>query len=220
MTGLTPKEREAVERVRFARDRAFRRQFGLGSKRLVLDIENTKSTYERYGPGEQYVSGADLVEAGQINAISWGWLDSKDVRVVSIYDDVDPVAAYEAMIREAHAVLTEAEYVIGHNFKRHDRGKLNDAFARLGLNFPEYEVIDTLSLARRAFAKTLPSGNALKDIAPHFGLGEPVDRYHLLVDDLLAGKPAAIKRLRRYSRHDIVLTKNLYNFLVTKFMGA
>lgn len=208
---LTPKEREAVERVRFTRERSHRRRLGIGSQRLVLDIENTKSLYERYGPGEQYVSGSDLVHAGGINCISYGWLDSKEIRVASIYD-----GSYEAMIYEAYDVLSEAEYVIGHNFKRHDRGKLNEAFALMGLDFPEYEVVDTLQLARALFAKTLPSGNALKDIAPHFGLGQPVDRYHLLVNDLEAGKPAAIKRLHRYSKHDIVLTKNLYNFFVEK----
>lgn len=212
MITLTPKEREAVERVQFNRTRAQRRLFGLGAKRLVLDIENEKSLYERYNTGQQYVSGADLVEPGNINCISYGWLDDKAIDVVSIYD-----TDYESMIREAHDVLSQAEAVIGHNFKKHDRGKLNDAFARLGLNFPEYEVIDTLQLARKAFGQTLPSGNALKDISPYLGLGQPVDRYHLLVDDLEAGKPSAIRRLHRYSKHDIVLTKNLYNFLVEKF---
>ena len=214
MNGLTPKEREAVERVRFTEARAIQRRFGLGARRLVMDIENTKSLYERYAPGQQWVSGADLVEAGHINAISWGWLDSNDVQVRSIY-----TGSYDAMIEEAHAVLREAEYVIGHNFTKHDRGKLNEAFGLKNMTFPDYRIVDTLALARKAFARTLPSGNALKDITPHFGLGEPVDRYHLLVDDLEKGKPAAVKRLIRYSKHDIVLTKNLYVFLVESLTG-
>lgn len=214
VNGLTFAEREAVERKRFTRYLAEKRQLGIGAKRLVLDIENEKSTYARYGTGEQYVSGKDLVTPGKINGISFGWLDEDDIKVFSIYKQ-----GYEAMIREAHRVLTEAEYVIGHNFKRHDRGKLNEAFALLGLNFPEYVVVDTLHQMRKAFGSTLPSGNALKEASAHLGIGTAVDHYYLIYDDLQAGDASAIRRFHEYSEHDITLTKSLYNFLVEKTTG-
>lgn len=200
--------------MRFNIERAQRRQLGLGARRLVLDIENEKSTYERYGPGEQRITGADLVEPGHITAVSWGWWGSDDIHVLSVYN-----TSRDEMIAAAHRLLSEAEYVIGHNFKRHDRGKLNAEFGQLGLNFPEYAIVDTLQLTRKVFAQTLPSGNALKDVAPFLGLGEPVDRFHLLLPDLKAGKPSAIQRFHEYSKHDIVLTKALYGFLVERLTG-
>jgi hypothetical protein len=212
---LTPKEREAVERTRESRRRAVRRQFGLGSTRLFMDIENTKSTYERYAPGQQYVSGKDLVEAGTINAVSWAFYDDEGTNVRSVYN-----ATFEEMIERAHEALTKAEYVIGHNFKRHDQGKLNAAFAQLGLDFPEYVIVDTLQLLRKVFAQTLPTGNALKEVTAFFGLGEPVDHYYLLYDDLQKGKKSAIKRFHEYSRHDIELTRALYDFLVDRVTGG
>jgi hypothetical protein len=213
---LTPKEREAVERTRESRRRAVRRQFGLGSSRLFMDIENTKSTYERYAPGQQYVSGKDLVEAGHINAVSWAFYEDGDgVAVASIYN-----TSWEDMVEQAWNALTAAEYVIGHNFKRHDQGKLNAAFAQLGLDFPEYVIVDTLQLLRKVFAQTLPTGNALKEVTAFFGLGEPVDHYYLLYDDLQKGKKSAIKRFHEYSRHDIELTRALYDFLVERVTGG
>lgn len=207
----------AIERIEQQRERDLRRVFGIGSHRLVLDVEITKSLYELYSTGDQYVGGRDLVKPGGINAMSWGWYGSDEIKVASIYKGSDD--NYESMIFQAHDLLQEAETLIGHNFRNYDRPKLNEAFVKLGLTIPEYEIVDTLTLTRRQFGKVLPSGAALKDVTKHFGIGEPVDRYNLLYEDLESGKPGAIKRLHDYSRHDIVLTKALYDFIVVAVTG-
>lgn len=216
MTNQT-KIARAVERVEQQRQRDLQRVFGLGTRRLVLDVEITKSLYELYSTGEQYVGGRDLVKPGGINAMSWGWFDSDEIEVASIYKGSED--SYESMIYRAHDLMEEAETLIGHNFRNYDRPKLNEAFVKLGLTIPEYEIVDTLMLTRRAFGKVLPSGAALKDVTKHFGIGEPVDRYNLLYEDLEAGKPGSVQRLYDYSRHDIVLTKALYEFIVKAVTG-
>ena len=106
-------------------------------------------------------------------------------------------------------LLDEADIVIGHNAKKFDIKKINARFLFWGLPIPSpYKVIDTLNIAKSAFALT---SNKLDFLATHLGLPNKVHHEgHSLWTRCLKGEKSAWDIMEEYNRYDTVLLRDVY----------
>jgi DNA polymerase III epsilon subunit-like protein len=132
------------------------------------------------------------------------WIGKKGVME---YNELDH--GQEEMVRQLHAVLTEADVVVGHNIKAFDLKWANTMFIELGLPpATRVRVVDTLQVVRANFK--LPS-YSLDYLCKRWGLGEKIahEGIELWLKWELKNS-AAKKMMQRYCKHDVSLTQKLY----------
>jgi hypothetical protein len=115
----------------------------------------------------------------------------------------------ETMVRAAHTLLDEADFVTHWNGKRFDIPHLNREFLEGGLRPPApYRQVDLCEVVKKQFR--FPS-NKLDYVAGALGVGRKVHHEgHMLWVQCMAGDPAAWKRMERYCRQDTDLLDPLY----------
>jgi len=128
-------------------------------KILLLDIETSLIEGRFWRLGKQYVGFNQIIEDWYILGYSAKWLFS-DKTMSDFVTARESVKKDDKRIMEsAHKLITEADVIIGHNIKKFDMPKLKTRFFLNGLKPPmPYQLLDTLSVARKEFAF---SSNAL-----------------------------------------------------------
>lgn len=175
---------------------------------LTFDIETRPITAHVWGLWDQRVGLNQIIDPGGVLCFAAKWYGEKDILFYSEHVD-----GHDAMIRAAHALLSEADFVVHYNGQRFDVPHLNREFVQLGLGRPTpYKQVDLLRVARSQFK--FPS-NKLDYVAGALGLGHKVSHEgHTLWTKCPAGDEAAWKRMERYNRGDVRLTERLYERLL------
>lgn len=165
---------------------------------LAVDVENKPGTY---GPG-------DFTHA-KVTAICAQWLDA-DEGMAWCLDRSDP----DAMVRAAEEVRgmwERADFVLGHNIRRHDIPLLDGLYVSLGLPLlPRRRVVDLY----RDQPRIKGLSRSLENLASRWGC--PIPKLHLSEHDweqAYDGIPEAVSLMRRRVVTDVKITIWLYHEL-------
>jgi DNA polymerase elongation subunit (family B) len=174
---------------------------------LTLDIENAPNLAHVWSLFNQNVSLAQLQEVATVISVAAKWYGEKEVLFYSDHHD-----GHAEMIRAIHALVSEADLIVGYNSAGFDMKHLNREFILAGLNPPApYKNVDLLQTVRKQFK--FASGK-LDHVAQQLGLGKKTSHAgHDLWVRCMRGEDAAWDLMRRYNKQDVVLTEKLYDRL-------
>jgi hypothetical protein len=176
-------------------------------KILLIDIETSPNLAHVWQLWHADVGLSQLREASEVICFAAKWLNYGKVMFFSAHHD-----GKDSMIRQAHALLDEADVVMHYNGKRFDVPHLNREFLLAGLRPPSpYAQIDLLAVVKREFR--FPS-NKLDYVSKALGLeGKAKHEGHQLWVSCLAGDEQAWTRMARYNKQDVLLLEQLYAIL-------
>lgn len=172
---------------------------------LTIDIENAPNLVHTWGLFKQNIGINQVIKPAYTFGVGYKWYHEKQAHFLS-----DHVHGHEEMVKQTHALLDEADLVIGFNHVGFDLPHLNRESVLLGLgpNKP-YKNVDLLRVARKQFRFT---SNKLDFLAQEFGLGsKTAHEGHDLWKKCLDGDAAAWKRMEKYCKQDVYLTEKLYD---------
>jgi len=168
---------------------------------LSADVENKPGTY---GPGDY--------THPKVTAIGALFLDRKRPRAW-VLDRRDP-AAMVADCVAFREVWAEADFVVGHNFRRHDLKLLDGLYTSLELELlPRKRIVDTYLDQPRMQGLS----RSLENLADRWG--SPVEKLHLSELDwerAYDGIPDALAKMRRRVTTDVQINAWLYRELVAR----
>jgi DNA polymerase elongation subunit (family B)/predicted RNA-binding Zn-ribbon protein involved in translation (DUF1610 family) len=174
---------------------------------LTLDIETSPNLAHVWGLWGQNVSLSQLQETGQVIAFAAKWYGEKKVIFRSDHHD-----GHDAMVREAHRLLSEADIVVHYNGKRFDIPHLQREFVLAGLAPAKpFKQVDLLQVVKQQFRFV---SNKLDHVVQQLGLGAKVSHTgHEMWVKCMAGDPEAWALMRKYNIGDIKVTEKLYDRL-------
>ena len=173
-------------------------------KILVIDIETSPLIAPVWGLWENNVSYKHIQREGQILCYAAKWLGEKKVFFDSVHHSNE-----RAMLKSAHALLSEADAVISFNGVNFDVKHLNAHFLLHKIKPPEpFKNIDLLKVAKGRFK--FPS-NKLDYIAKRLGIGQKTEHEGMeLWLKCMAGNKTAWATMKRYNINDVILTETVY----------
>lgn len=114
---------------------------------LFLDIECSMAKFYGYGIFDQNIPISHIIEHPRMIAFTAKWYGKSKVHAFSEYHQ-----SRDEMLQEMHALLDEADVVIGYNSKNFDIKWINSEFAVEGMKPPSpYKQIDIMQEAKRNF---------------------------------------------------------------------
>lgn len=179
-----------------------------GPKILTLDIETSPNLAHVWSLWNTNVGLNQLLESGEVMCFAAKWHGKGKIHFFSSYHH-----GKAAMVQAAHDLLTEADIAVHYNGRKFDIPHLNREFVVAGMPPPApYQQVDLLAVARKAFR--FPS-NKLDHVVGALDLGKKVQHAgHSLWVDCLAGRESAWRDMRKYNRHDVLITERLYDRLL------
>jgi hypothetical protein len=160
-----------------------------------------------WGLWNQNVSLSQIAEVGTVISFAAKWHGDKRIEFRSDFHD-----GHDVMVRRAHALLDEADAVIGWNSRSFDVKHLHREFVLAELAPPAPHVdIDLLTVARKRFKF---ASNKLDHVAQQLGIGSKVkhEGFELWLG-CMRGDAKAWKKMRLYNIHDVRLTEAMYDRL-------
>lgn len=177
-------------------------------KILSLDIETYPHLVTTWGLYDQNIGLNQIIKPGYVLCFAAKWKDKDEIIFRSVHEhgQVD-------MLNTAHALIEEADAVMGYNSQRFDIPTLSKEFLCLGLTPPSpIKHIDLLKTVKKQFR--FPS-NKLDFVSQALGLGEKVKHEgHELWLKCGEGDAEAWKKMEAYNINDVILVENLYNRLL------
>lgn len=175
---------------------------------LVIDIENSPNLAHVWSLWNNNVSLSQLQETGEIISFAAKWVGKKKVIFKSTFHD-----GMDAMLDEAHKLLSEADIVVGYNSKNFDMKHLNRAFIENGYAPPApYAQVDLMHVVKSQFRFV---SNKLDHVVQQLGLGKKTAHTgHDLWVRCMQGDAAAWALMRKYNKNDVVITEELYLTLI------
>lgn len=174
---------------------------------LCIDIETRPHLIYAWSLFDLRVGLDQIVEHG--STICWAakWYGEPTVMFASVHHD-----GYDEMIAEAWRLLDSADIVVGYNHRAFDLKHLHREFVKVGYGPPSpHRDIDLLTVARRRFKFT---SNKLDNVAAELEIGRKLPHAGFqLWRDCMDGDAKAWGTMRRYCKHDVVLTEQLYDRL-------
>jgi hypothetical protein len=149
----------------------------------------------------------------KIVSVSWAWGDGR------IEAKALPDFKYKAnrfniddgdITLFIYDLVKEATIIVGHNSRRFDVRVIQSRFFAHGLRSPARLVVeDTLAIARRYFM--LPKNN-LEEVSRYLGLPlrKTKVKHSDVIWDCLDGDEKAWRKMKKYNRRDILLTREIY----------
>lgn len=183
----------------------FRTSYPRQHKLLSVDVENKPGTY----------GGADYTFP-KITAIAWKWINYRSGRLrndaeARVLDrtDIDQMIEVAEEFRE---VWTEADVIVGHNFRRHDMKLIDGWFATYRLpRLPRRKIIDTYADQPRMEGLS----RSLENLSGRWQC--PIQKMHLGEwewEQAYDGVPYYVDMMRRRAASDVMITEWLYQSLV------
>lgn len=176
-------------------------------KILCFDLENTALLSYHWGRWNQNIRPIQTIEESRVLCFGAKWLGGKYTFR----------AEYEhgrsEMLHTIRDLLTEADYVISWNGKRHDSKKIRTEFILEGVEPPrEWAEIDLMAVAKRQFAF---SSNSLDHVSQQLGVGQKVkhEGFFDIIPKVQAGDEKARRAFARYQKQDVLLLERLYERL-------
>ena len=179
-----------------------------GPRICIIDIETSPGVAQVWGLFKQNIGLNQLQEATRVISFAAKWKGSKDVMFFSEFHD-----GRKKMISEAHRILSEADIVVHYNGSSFDIKHLNREFwlAKMPPAAPFLEV-DILKAVKRRFRFM---SNKLQHVCDQLKIGAKVNTGgHDLWVKCLLGDKAAWDKMRKYNKHDVVLTEELYDSIL------
>lgn len=175
-------------------------------KQLFFDIENSPKLIWAWDLYE--TNALKVEEQSKLISFSYKWKGDKSVKVHSLKNN-----STKSLLQRLHALLDEADIVIGHNSKAFDTKMVNAFFIHNGLKPPKpYKQIDTLQIARNKFKF---SSNKLDDLGEYLGCGKKLKTGGIdLWFRCMAGDKKAWKLMEEYNKRDVELLEAVYNKLI------
>lgn len=194
----------------------------INPKILIFDIETMASVAWTWAENMYETGLIEIIKPGLVIGYSAEWLGTKEVKTKtwSDYQEYTPyktLGAYiisppnddKAIVRDIWELLNEANMVIVQNGQAFDLRYINSRFVYYGLApLKPNQVVDT----KKAFKKylKLPS-YSLDNISEYYGLGRKKEHEGWgLWKRVILGNTKAIRKMKQYNRHDVVLTKEIY----------
>jgi len=179
---------------------------------LVMDIETAPIKAYMWSLWQQGVSLNAVVNNSYVLSWSAKWLGTQEVYADALYYNPDYRAGTEddsRMLLGIWNLLNDADMVVAHNGDRFDIKRLNTRFLLAGLPPPDpYKSIDTLKIAKRAFAF---DSNKLEHLLSTC-LGthkDDVGGFETWVG-CLNGDRASWERMIEYNKQDVIKLEELY----------
>ena len=171
---------------------------------LTLDIETAPMTVRTFGLRDQNIGIDQIVEHGGILCFAAKWVGERGIIYRSAWGDGE-----KSMIREAGALLDEADGVIGWNSARFDTKWIQAQLARFGYKrIAPFVNVDLMRSARHYFS--LPSYK-LDYVARFLGVGRKVKTGGFsLWAEVMDGDEQARRLMRRYNIGDTRLTEEVF----------
>jgi DNA polymerase elongation subunit (family B) len=180
------------------------------TKILLFDIETSPNLAYVWGKYEQDVIAYDREWC--MLSFAYKWLGEKTVHAYALsdfkgynkhlFDD-------KALVTKLHALMNEADVIIGHNSDSFDIKKTNARLIANGLPPPApYKTIDTKKVAKRYFNF---NSNKLSDLGIYLGLGDKLDTggFKLWLG-CMKGDAASWKKMVLYNKQDVLLLEDVY----------
>lgn len=189
---------------------------------LVYDIETRPMVSFHWAARDQNMSPAQVLDHGGVLCWSARWLDEAKIRFASDHHD-----GHDSMVGQLWELIDAADVVIGYNQVSFDDRRMNVEYKRCGLSVPSpVRSLDLLKAVRARFGYPI---NKLESVATDLGIGSKVkhtgwDLWRRCVTDetgrpylgpvpLGGGDEKAWATMKRYCRHDVRLTTDVYHAL-------
>jgi hypothetical protein len=170
---------------------------------LLLDIETKPALIYSFGIRDQHISHKQIAQDGGTICFGFKWLGERKARVLSDWEH-----GHSAMIRQAHALISEADAVATYNGASFDMPKLMGDFLLEGLPPPPPPTQIDIYKAVRKLGFIC---NKLDYIAPKLGLGAKVKHEGLeMWIACMSGDRKAQKRMATYCAGDVDLLERVY----------
>jgi uncharacterized protein YprB with RNaseH-like and TPR domain len=182
-------------------------------KTLYLDIETTPIKAYVWGLWDQNVSIDQIIEPTEMLCFGARWGGTKKVIFKSVHHD-----GKKAMLEELHALMEEADVLVGWNSAAFDHKHINREFLENGMAPPSpVKDLDLMSVVKANFQ--FPS-NKLDYVAQKLGVGAKVKHsgFKLWIN-CMAGDPKAWVEMKKYQIQDVNLLIDLYDILLPWFVG-
>ena len=177
-------------------------------KILFIDLETSPITAHTWGLWQQNISIKQIVESTQVICFGARWMDQKRVIFKSVHHD-----GKQEMLKELHALMDEADAIVGWNSKGFDHKHIRREFLEAGMTPPSpAKDIDLMLEVKRNFR--FPS-NKLDYVAQRLGVGAKVE--HTGFDlwlGCMAGDEKSWKMMKKYQIQDVNLLLELYDKLL------
>lgn len=142
-------------------------------KICIFDIETAPSLVYTFGRKKQFIQPDFVVREGFMLSFCAKWLGDDTIASYALpyYQDYQWDKTHdEALVRDLHKVLSEADIVVAHNVKDFDWKVAQTRFVYYGLpQIPDTKLVDTYLICRSNFK--FPD-NKLDTIARYLGVGQ------------------------------------------------
>ena len=189
---------------------------------LILDVERVDGITQQHwwtrgDLQKRYIHHETVIREPRTTIVCAKWYDQPDVIRLAEWDK----GGRKAFLKAVHALLAEADIIVGHNIDNADTPWLEGDlyFPRIGHAhrpnlppLPPVKPVDTLKVAKR-FKSGLPfkSLNALCQI---LGIPAKTDVYDpQAMERAVAGSVEDRERLTDYCAGDVIATQGLYDWL-------
>jgi uncharacterized protein YprB with RNaseH-like and TPR domain len=183
-------------------------------KTLLLDIETTPMQVYAWGLWDQNISIDQIIKTTEMLCFGARWLDGKKVIFKSVHHD-----GKEAMLKELHALMDEADVLVGWNSAAFDHKHINREFLEAKMAPPSTtKDLDLMSIAKANFL--FPS-NKLDYVAQKLGVGAKVKHsgFSLWIK-CMDGDAKAWAEMKKYQVQDVNLLVDLYDILLPWFVSS
>lgn len=178
-------------------------------RRLFFDIETSPNIGTFWQAGyKKTISPEDIIKERAIICICYKWEDEKQVSFVHW----DNKQNDKRLLQEFIKVANQADEMVGHNGDKFDLAWIRTRclFHRIEM-FPTYRTIDTLKISRSKFKF---NSNKLNYISDYLGFGKKIKtEFGLWKDILLNNDRAAIDRMVKYCKRDVILLEKVFKAL-------
>ena len=174
---------------------------------LFFDLETSPMTAHTWGLWQQNVSLSQIVASTEVICFGAQWYGEKKVHFYSVHHD-----GKAGMLKALHALMDEADVLVGWNSRGFDHKHINREFLEAGILPPSpTKDFDLMALVKRLFR--FPS-NKLDYVAQRLGVGAKVQHtgFQLWLD-VMAGDEKAWRTMRKYQIQDVKLLVELYEKL-------
>jgi len=180
-------------------------------KILLFDIENTPTEAYVWNKSvwNTRVMPKQLIEDWFMICWAAKWLDSSEIINSCLTPEEAKNGDDKRVVKGLNRLFDEADMIIAHNGKKFDVPMANTRFLYYKMPIPSpYRIIDTLLMARKAFAVTF---NHLDYLGEFLGLGRKKETNFQLWKDCMAGDKKALDEMQAYNNQDVILLEDVYH---------
>jgi uncharacterized protein YprB with RNaseH-like and TPR domain len=183
-------------------------------KTLLLDIETTPMQVYTWGLWDQNISIDQIIKSTEMLCFGARWLGTKKVIFKSVHHD-----GKEAMLKELHNLMEEADLLVGWNSAAFDHKHINREFIENGIAPPSpTKDLDLMTVTKANFL--FPS-NKLDYVAQKLGVGAKVKHSGFkLWLRCMDGDSKAWAEMKKYQVQDVNLLADLYDLLLPWFVTS